>query len=547
MRLILLIVFATIILSNTLSAQVAPDMYFIHFTDKNNNPYTLQQPEQYLSPRAIQRRADNQIAIDEYDIPVTPIYVDSMIAMGFDVISKTKYLNGVVVYTTNTLLLSQLSGISFVDGYRSCGEVKPSAKLETDLNNVTRNTDVTDYGYGYTQINQVKGDYLHNLDFKGQGMLISVIDAGFSGADTIVAFDNLFAAGRVVYTWDVVNRQQNVYNYHSHGTMVLSVMASDVPGELVGTAPEATYALIRTEEGSTENIVEEYFLASGFELADSLGSDVVNVSLGYSEFDDINQNHTWADLDGVTAPASNAARIAGSRGMIILASAGNSGDDPWAKITFPADADSILTIGSVNYQGLYSTFSSIGPTEDGRVKPDVVAMGQNTSVYSPSGYVFQGSGTSFSSPLLCGLTACLWQATPQLLPYEVMNYIRMSADQFANPDEFRGYGLPDFELAYTMVNNSDEHFANKDFFFSAFPNPFNDELNLRIFSSENKTLEIKLSDMLGRTIKTVKAQVSIGEYNSIKIDTEKNILPGLYIIEINSEGKKFNRIVSKQQ
>lgn len=538
---------AFLLIAGIMSAQVAPDMYYIQFTDKDNGPYTLSQPEQFLSPKALQRRTHHLIAVDSYDLPVTPMYIDSMRAMGFSIVSLTKWLNGVVVYTTNSSLLTQLSGISFVQGYRSCGDVKPSRKLEVEIQNATRATRATDYGYGQTQIAQVNGDYLHNLNFMGQGMLISVIDAGFNGADTITAFNNLHSSGRIVYTWDVINRQSFVYSYHSHGTMVLSVMASDVPGVLVGTAPQADYALIRTEEGSSENIVEEYFLARGLEIADSIGSDAVNVSLGYTEFDDPVQNHNWADLDGNTAPSSIAARIAASRGMVVVAAAGNSGDDAWTKIAVPADADSILTAGSVSSAGTYSAFSSIGPSADNRVKPDVVAMGQETWVYSPSGTVFQGSGTSFASPLLCGLATCLWQASPQLKSWEVLKYIRLSADQYYSPDQYRGYGLPDFADALMKVNNASIPDINGDFFFEPWPNPFMTEVNLKIYTTDSQNINIRISDITGRVITAQEARINGWEINYICIKTDESILPGIYFLQVTTDTRRYTRILSKQQ
>jgi hypothetical protein len=536
-----------LMITGMMSAQVAPDMYYIQFTDKDNGPYTLLQPEQYLSPKALQRRTHHLISVDSYDIPVTPMYVDSMISLGFNIVSVSKWLNGVVVYTTNTSLLSQLSGISFVQGYRSCGAARPSRKLETELCEGTRGVRATDYGYGYTQIALVNGDYLHNLNFMGQGMLISVIDAGFYGVDTIDAFDNLHSSGRVVFTWDVINRQPAVYDYHSHGTMVLSIMASDVPGVLVGTAPQASYALIRTEEGSTENIAEEYFLARGLEIADSIGSDAVNVSLGYTEFDSPAQNHTWADLDGNTAPSSIAARIAASRGMVVVAAAGNSGDDTWTKIAVPADADSILSAGSVNSSGAYSAFSSIGPSADNRVKPDVVAMGQDAWVYSPSGNIFQGSGTSFASPLLCGLATCLWQASPQLKSWEVLQYIRLSADQYYNPDPYRGYGLPDFADALMKVHNASIPDINGEFFFNPWPNPFSNEFYLKIYSTDSQSIGIRVSDISGRIIVSQEAQINGWEINNIRINTDAGLLPGIYIVQVTTTNKRYTSILSKQQ
>jgi len=529
------------------NAQVAPDLYFIKFTDKNNNTFSVSQPDQFLSPKAMQRRAEQQIQVNETDLPVTQMYIDSLQSMGFEIRSTTKWLNGVVVYTTNTMMLSILSGISFVESFVKCGDMVPSKKLDTELKAPLKGTKATDYGYGYPQISQVNGDYLHNLNFKGQGMLIAVIDAGFEGADTINCFDNLHAESRVVYTWDVVTRQPDVYGFHAHGTMVLSVMASDIPGEMVGTAPEAEYALIRTEDGATENIVEEYYLARGLEIADSIGADVVNSSLGYSLFDITSNDHTWADLDGKTAPASYAAEIAASKGMLIVVAAGNSGDDAWTKITVPADADSILSAGSVDINGIHSSFSSQGPSADGRVKPDVVSMGQDTYVYSTSGVLFQGSGTSFASPLLCGLSTCLWQSLPQMNPQEILQYIRMSADQYNSPDALRGYGLPDFADALFLAVNYTVPDIKEEFFYDVYPNPFTDAFYLKLYTTDSQMINISVYDITGRVVLNTNTYVNGWEVNKIKVNTDNTLSSGVYFIQLTTESKRYTAIVTSQK
>ncbi|PKP19142.1 MAG: hypothetical protein CVU05_11995 [Bacteroidetes bacterium HGW-Bacteroidetes-21] len=527
-------------------SQLAPQLYFIEFTDKNNGPFSLQQPEQYLSAKAIQRRVSQQIPIDQFDIPVTPMYVDSMRNMGFQVRTVSKWLNGVVVYTDNPALLLQLSGISFVSGYLKNSEIVPSTKLEvTPVVSAKAGTRSTDYGYGQTQIAQVHGDYLHNLNYKGQGMLIAILDAGFNRSDSIDAFDYLFNNNRIVYTYDVINDSDYVFSYHSHGTMVLSVLAANVPGTLVGTAPEADYALIRTEEGSSEYVIEEYYLATGLEHADSIGADVVNISLGYSTFDDPAQDHIWADLDGNTCTASIVARKAAAKGMALVVSAGNSGNDSWTKIGVPADADSILTAGSVNSSGGYSSFSSIGPSADGRVKPDVVAMGEMTWVYSTAGDVFQGNGTSFASPLLAGLVACFWQSTPELKPQELLQFVRMSADQFNTPDEFRGYGLPDFAQALFLANNLQIEDPYSDHFIEAYPNPFKDQFTFKIYTTDSQYIHINLTDISGRNVYRELTYISGWTQNTIQVTLPGDVGNGIYFLDISGDTKLYRNILVK--
>ena len=366
------------------NAQTAPDKYWIQFTDKNNNPYLISAPEQYLSQRAIDRRTKYNIPVDSKDIPVTPVYVDSLRSIGLSILTVSKWMNSVTVETTDSLLMDTIDYLGFVKTKQKVPKSKNkdatnSFLLNSKVSPVFTKTDdiktLFDYGLGTAQIGMLNGHILHNNGFQGQGMQIAVIDAGFQNANVNSGFDSLWANNQVLGTRDFVDRNSDIFSEHSHGNVVLSTMAAYLPGELIGTAPKASYWLLRSEDANTEYLIEEDNWISAAEFADSAGVDLINTSLGYTTFDDSTMDHVYADLDGNTSRITQGADIASSKGILVVVSAGNSGNKPWRYIGVPADADSCLTVGSVDGYMKYSDFSSVGPTADGRIKPDVVAMG----------------------------------------------------------------------------------------------------------------------------------------------------------------------------
>ncbi|HLG34878.1 MAG TPA: S8 family serine peptidase, partial [Bacteroidia bacterium] len=389
-------------------AQVAPDKYFVSFTDKLNNPYSVSNPSAFLSARALQRRSNQNISINITDLPVTPSYVDTIIAHGAAVLNVTKWLNGVIIQTTDTNVLNSIEALPFVSAIKSLlpqPDVLPKAFEHRDKFekiNLTKSPSAVagnpTYGGAWNQLEMLHADFLHSSGFFGTGKWIAVLDAGFEGADTIPAFANLHANNRVIAVRDFVDGDTIVYAHHYHGTAVLSCMAADVPGDMVGTAPAASYLLLRTEDAATEFIIEEYNWSCGAEFADSLGADVINSSLGYTTFDDPQYDHSYPDMNGDSAIVTQAADIAASKGMLVIVSAGNSGGSPWHFIGSPADADSALAVGAVDSFGVSVAFSSRGPSSDGRVKPNVCAQGLDAFVAIPDGSYVYGSGTSFASP-----------------------------------------------------------------------------------------------------------------------------------------------------
>ncbi|MFI5219677.1 MAG: S8 family serine peptidase, partial [Bacteroidia bacterium] len=367
-----------------LSLQIfAQDKYVVRLANKNNSPFSFSNPSAYLSSRAIQRRTNQNIPIDSADLPVNPAYISGISGTGAAILGRTKWLNAVIIQTSSSSVLNAISNLPYVVnvnnvGRHAGGNNIPYNKFSNELlrtdemyNGNANRTASFDYGPSLNQIQMIGGDLMHDNGFTGTGIHIAVIDAGFENADNMDAFDSLFANNQVLGTRDFVDNETNVYDNSSHGSMVLSIIGGNWPGNIVGTAPHAKFWLLRSEDAATEYLIEEYNWAEAAEFADSVGADVINSSLGYTEFDDPAHNHTYNDMDGNTAPSTRAADFAAKKGMIVCNSAGNSGNDPWNFIGAPADADSILAIGAVDDLENYASFSSNGPTSDGRVKPDV--------------------------------------------------------------------------------------------------------------------------------------------------------------------------------
>ncbi len=426
--------------------------YRVYLTDKRGTPYSVKEPEKFLSPKAIERRKRLRLRVDEHDLPLTPAYVDGLRARGVRIVNGSKWNNTVVVETADTLLARSLTALPYVKGVRRVW-TRPDSIAPPDTTD--RHAAVTDrlastrnhYGLGYGQISMLNGLRLHEAGLRGQGMTIAVIDGGFYNADCLKAL----AGTRIAGTRNFVHPGKSVYDELSHGMMVLSCIGANAPRSLVGTAPEASFYLLVSEDGPTEHMVEEDNWCAAVEYADSVGADIVTSSLGYYIYDDPAESHTYRELDGRTALNSRSASLAASRGLLLLNSAGNSGNDRWKKIGFPADATDILTVGAVDSLRRNTLFSSLGNTADGRTKPDVMALGQAAAVVNVDGTLTRVNGTSFSTPILCGMAACLWQAFPDRRPEAVIDAIRRSADNADHPDNVFGYGIPDMWKAYRLL------------------------------------------------------------------------------------------------
>ena len=339
----------------------------------------------------------------------------------------------------------------------------------------------------------IGADAMHDAGFKGEGMLIGVLDEGFNNANNIPAFKPLFDEKRVVGTYDFVNKKANVYDAGDHGTEVLACMGAFLEGKMIGTAPKASYLLLKTEDSKSESLLEEANWLFGVEYADSVGVDLINSSLGYNiEMTDTKMNHTYAQMDGNTTIAARAADWAAATGIICVVSAGNDGNKAWKYLSTPADADSILTVGAVTANKTYAAFSSQGNPADSRIKPDVVAMGASAVIIVPSGEVSTSSGTSFSSPILCGMVAGYWQANPSLTAMEVMANVRKAGSQADKPDRVLGYGIPVLFKSPLAVEGEISEI------FKAYPNPTNNSITIELLETNPKNYEANLMDVSGK-------------------------------------------------
>ncbi|HFS66724.1 MAG TPA: T9SS type A sorting domain-containing protein, partial [Flavobacteriia bacterium] len=365
----------------------------------------------------------------------------------------------------------------------------------------------------------IKVNSLHQQDYTGQGLIIAVLDNGFSGVTTFSGFQNIQDNNQILGSYNFVQRNNNLDTGGTHGMSVLSTIAGFVDGELIGTAPDAEFYLFVTEDVNSETPLEESLWVEAVERADSLGVDIINTSLGYRAFDDSKYNHDYSDFDGNTTFIARGASILGSKGIIATIAAGNEGNS-FHYISTPADASNVLTVGAVDQNGNMASFSSYGPTADGRIKPDVDAKGASATIINSSGNVSTGSGTSFASPILCGAVACLWQAFPDKNSYEIMQMIRESAHLYQNPDNHYGYGIPNFQQIFETTaigKNTNESIL-------VYPNPTANNIHI-----SKKIRQYTLHDIYGSKI------LDISSYNADidKVDMQ-NIPNGIYFLHIKA-------------
>lgn len=445
-------------------------MYRLELKDKGNSAYSLEKPSEFLSLKSLDRRQRQGLSVDSTDLPIDTVYLGRIQRTGAVIRSQSKWVSTVTVYVNDSSIVESLKKLEFIDTLYlvwkgTLPDVYSSKFTEDEMSVRKYRSEINTYGQAFRQISMLNGQLLHEAGFRGEGMSIAVIDGGFTNCDKISAFDQ--------------NRIKEVRNFshetrdplrtvNDHGTKVLSCMLSNVPGLIVGTAPAADYYLFLTEVNGEEFPVEEDYWITAIEYADSLGIDIANTSLGYTHFNMQEMSHTQSELDGKTILISRAASMAAQKGMLLFCAAGNEGNKSWGKIGFPGDAENIVTVGAVDSDEALSTFSSHGYTADGRVKPDVMAMGTSTAIIGDDGTQYYANGTSFSTPVLCGLGACLWQALPDLSAKDMISVLQEASDRYQYPDSLYGYGIPDVYRAYagtlTGLSENDE-FTNSKILF----------------------------------------------------------------------------------
>lgn len=416
--------------------------------DKAHSICSLECPQDFLSAKAIERRRRQNLQIDSTDLPISPVYINMIKGSGMEIVTQSKWNNTVVVKSKSMQALRTVAKMPFVRSScivwkspDSIADRKQALNIREQRSSMTETESASEYGMTEEQVKMLGGETLHGRRYHGEGMTIAVLDGGFMNVDRIKAFKDV----RIVGTADFVHpKSKNIFRELDHGTKVLSAMAVNIPGYYKGTAPNAGYWLLRCEDGETEQLVEEDYWAAAAEYADSVGVDIISSSLGYHVFDHKEMSHKYKDLDGEKSVCSHAASLLASKGIVMVSSAGNDGMDSWKKISVPADAKNIITVGAVTPQRTNAAFSSIGPTADGRVKPDVMAAGSPAAVITGRGTMLNDMGTSFAAPQIAGLVACLWQSMPQKTALEIIDTVRQIGDNAENPDNIYGYGIPDF-------------------------------------------------------------------------------------------------------
>ncbi len=437
-------------------AQTILDRYWVYLADKENNTYSVDNPEEFLSQAALDRRIRCGIGIDETDLPVSESYVSEIEANGVEILHTSRWFNAVAVsfdneqegtieaiedlpFVTGTLLLEQ----RIVNG-KLAGEEPAPLGAPTPIPGF--------YGTAGPQIEMLKGEQLHNSNYDGEGVTLAVFDSGFTGVDQVDAFQHLFQDNRILSTYNYVENEINVFDKNDHGTFVFSILAANKPDEFVGVAPGANYHLFITENSNSERRIEEVNYVVAAEKSDSLGVDIITCSLNYAIFQGGDANYDYEDMNGSTTIISRGANMAAEKGILVVNSAGNNFNSDWEKITAPADAPQILSVGLVNAAQVFDDFGATGPTIDGRIKPEVVAQGIETAVLDPNGNFGNVNGTSYATPLVSGLAACLWQCSLEnKCSDDIKSAIVSTASKSANPNNQIGYGIPDFAEAHEAL------------------------------------------------------------------------------------------------
>lgn len=505
---------------------------WIFFKDKPSQTSFIASPLNMLSQRALDRRMRYNIVLDAKDIPIENTYFSQIKnAAGITVKAKSKWLNALHIQgnqadISKLLTLSFVSKIEFANkSLNLAGKNRKQEKVVKKSNKL--NVINFNYGNAANQIQMLKGNVLHENNFTGQGMQIAIIDAGFPNVDNFAAFKRIRDNNQILGGYDFVNRSEDFYTGSSHGMSVLSTIAGYVDNQFIGSAPDAKFYLFISEDAVNETPLEESLWVEAAEKADSLGVDIINTSLGYTTFDNAKYNYVYADMDGKTTFISRGAEIAFSRGMIVVNSAGNEGNVSWRYIGAPADAASVLSIGAVNATGVIASFSSYGPTADNRVKPDVCAQGAGVYVINASGAIATSNGTSFSSPVLTGVVACLWQAFPDKVNAEIIKMIKESAHLYTSPTAQEGYGIPNFESVFNLLNVED---TEEILEVVAYPNPAITELKFK-FPNQVTAMELVVFDILGK-------QLSTENITKLNPTTDiSNLVQGVYFVQLKFDDK----------
>ena len=530
---------------------------WIYFNDKGNNlDKSISNKSELISQRALKRRSKvikNKQLVDQYDLPVYKPYINQITPYIHKKRIESRWLNAISaeinIKALDTIVsLPFVKKIDIVNGYK---RNKPLPDSQDIILKKESGLQIYNDSLTYlTQIQQIKVDKMHEKGAYGQDVLICMLDDGYRLYRQHEVFDSL----DVIKTWDFINNDSTVddtgYSYEGfHGSMTLSTIGGYAPGKLIGTAYKASFMLGKTEIDSAEIPAEEDYWVAGLEWADAEGADIVSSSLGYIDW------YTWQDMNGQTPVTTQATIIAEQKGLLVVNSAGNEGScDTCNTLIAPADGEYVLTIGAVDALGYRTSFSSVGPTFDGRIKPDVMAMGANVTVasYSNPQEYSKNSGTSFSCPLTAGAAALLIEENPQATPAQIRESLRSTASRAENPDRFMGWGIinadsADYYLKYMSIEKDKTEFLPQTYILSQnYPNPFNPSTTIFLYLPENGDIELDIYSVLGRKVKTLAiGYYAKGSYNfdwNGRNDRGITLSSGIYIYTL----KTPNNILSKK-
>jgi hypothetical protein len=489
----------------------------VYLKDKGSSTELMETPQMFLSSAALNRRALQNIPLDKSDLPIAREYKNSLNAMDAKILAQSKWLNYLYVSHPDPELIQTLPFVERIEF--------PQHHLS--ILSRTTEGDTLDYGFAQGQIEMLNGHLLHQSGFTGTGINIAVIDAGYEGFHQNDVFDNLRDSGHLLGSYNFISQDTNVFEgWGDHGTLVLSTMAAHIPNTIVGTAPDANYWLFTTEDILYEDPIEMDLWLMAAEFADSAGVHLISTSLSYLTFDNSQNNYSYSDMDGNTTIITKAADWAASKGILVVASAGNEGSTSQPHIAAPADGDSVLTVGAVTWEGDYASFSSRGPSADGRIKPDVMAQGSPVTIVDGQGQVDIEFGTSYAAPIIAGLAACLMEAYPSSHSEEIADLIRQSAHIYENPNDSLGYGIPNFQLAYHL---SAPQYIVQEVGYVVYPNPFQDHLILDTKNQKSWRAVLRIYDLQGRCVYKEKIEA----FNAYRVNL--HLEPGAYILRLTGD------------
>lgn len=535
----LFLIISPIILAQSNTDKHAHNLHLVELTDKSSSAFSVFLPQEYLSPRALERRENQGISIDLLDIPVSLSYLKLVDKLA-PVQGKSKWLNAVAVHTESKKVLKEIEALPFVKTVQPLGKfrkAKPgkmySKRPEIDS---SKHQD-SYYGLAETQITMLGGEKLHQLGLTGKGVQVAIVDGGFRNIYRMTVFDSLFLQQRILGTQDFVDGDDFVYESSTHGTSVLSIMAAKQAHLMVGTAPDASYYLFKTEDTRGEFRAEEFYWTLALEYADSVGVDLVNSSMGYTQFRDESMSYQYKDLDGKSTLISKVATIASAKGILIVNAAGNTGHKDWHYLAAPADVAEVLTVAAVQQDSSRAEFSSWGPTADGRIKPDVAALGKNAAYASIITYdVGYSDGTSYACPMIAGMVAALKQAFPRAHNTTLKTAIFNSATQTNQADSSLGYGIPNFFQAYLSLVDSSV-FINQ---LGSVDHPqriVDNSIHVYVEASKKAPIELTVYNLFGKQLHYHKEELQANIINKVSLYNFRNYREGVYVLKIKTNGK----------